>query len=71
MINDYKIKFAENLKALIGDMTITEFSKNVNIPQATISRYLACKRVITLENLCKIADYFDEDIDVLLGRKEY
>lgn len=63
-------KFAQNLKLLMGDMTISEFARKVDIPQQTISRYLLCQREITLTNLCKIADYFDEDIDFLIGRKE-
>ncbi len=62
--------FANNLKNLIGNQSISEFAKKVGIPQQTISRYLLCQREITLENLCKIADYFNEDIDFLLGRKE-
>lgn len=65
------INFSQNLKELIGDMSISEFSKKVDIPQQTISRYLLCQREITLDYLCKIADYFNKDIDVLLGRKEY
>ncbi|MBE5737752.1 MAG: helix-turn-helix transcriptional regulator [Clostridiales bacterium] len=65
------IAFAQNLKNLIGKMSISEFAKRVDIPQQTISRYLLCQREITLTNLCKIADYFNEDIDILLGRKEY
>ena len=52
-------------------MTVSEFAKKVDIPQPTISRYLLCQREILLENLIKIADYFDEDIDVLIGRKDY
>ncbi|MBQ8322786.1 MAG: helix-turn-helix transcriptional regulator [Clostridia bacterium] len=62
---------AQNLKSLMGNMTITEFSKKVGIPQQTISRYLLCQREITLENLVKIADYFNEEIDFLIGRKDY
>lgn len=62
--------FANNLKNLIGNQSISEFAKKVGIPQQTVSRYLLCQREITLENLCKIADYFNEDIDFLLGRKE-
>ncbi len=69
MNNEYKKRFAENLKFLIGDMSINEFSKKIGIPQQTISRYLLCQREISLEYLCKIADYFDEDIDFLIGRK--
>lgn len=71
MGKDYKKIFATNLKELIGNMSVNEFSKRIHIPQQTLSRYLLCQREITLENLCKIADYFGEDIDFLLGRKEY
>ena len=62
--------FAENLKSLIGEMSISEFARKVGIPQQTISRYLLGQREITLTNLCKIADYFGEDIDYLIGRKD-
>ena len=71
MNNDIRKNLAVNLKNLIGNMTISEFAKKVDIPQQTISRYLLCQREISLTNLCKIADYFNEDIDVLIGRKEY
>ncbi len=63
--------FAQNLKSLIGEMSVSEFARKVDIPQQTISRYLLCQREITLSNLCKIADFFDEDIDYLIGRKQY
>ncbi|MGN0797010.1 MAG: helix-turn-helix domain-containing protein [Christensenellales bacterium] len=62
--------FAKNLKILMGDMSVSDLAKKVGIPQQTISRYLLCQREITLTNLCKIADFFDEDIDYLIGRKE-
>ena len=62
--------FAENLKSLMGEMSISEFARKVGIPQQTISRYLLCQHEITLTNLCKIADYFGEDIDYLIGRKD-
>ncbi len=65
------VAFSQNLRSLMGNLTITEFSRRVNIPQQTISRYLLCQREITLENLCKIADYFGEEIDFLIGRKDY
>lgn len=62
--------FAQNLKLLIGEMSVSEFARKVDIPQQTISRYLLCQREITLTNLCKIAEYFGEDIDFLIGRKD-
>ena len=65
------LAFAQNLKELMGDMSVTELSKRIGIPQQTLSRYLLCQREISLEYLCKIADYFDEDIDILIGRKDY
>lgn len=64
------VAFAQNLKLLIGEMSISEFAKRVKIPQQTISRYLLCQREVTLTNLCKIADYFDEEVDYLIGRKD-
>ena len=70
MENKFMIAFAQNLKLLIGEMSVSEFARKVDIPQQTISRYLLCQREITLTNLYKIADYFNEDIDYLIGRKE-
>ena len=71
MASRYMLTFAQNLKYLIGEMSLREFSRKVGIPQPTISRYLTCCREITLENLIKIADYFHEDIDYLIGRENY
>lgn len=70
-MENYLEVFAHNLSALMGEMSISEFAKKVNIPQPTISRYLLCQREISLKNLIKIADFFSEDIDFLIGRKEY
>lgn len=67
----YSQKFAERLRELIGSQSISSVAKKINIPQQTLSRYLLCQREIGLENLCKIADYFDEDLDLLTGRKDY
>lgn len=62
---------SENLKELMGEMTVSELAKNVKIPQPTLSRYLLCQRQITLDNLVTLADYFNVDIDILIGRKDY
>ena len=70
MENGWMKAFAKNLKDLIGEMSVSEFARKVDIPQQTISRYLLGQREITVSNLCKIADYFGEDIDVLIGRKD-
>ena len=69
-MSKYMKSFAENLKYLMGDMSISEFSKKIGIPQPTISRYLNCQREITLENIGKIADFFHESVDFLMGREK-
>ena len=62
----YSQKFAERLKE-----SVNSFAKKIGIPQQTLSRYLHCQREIGIENLCKIADFFGEDLNYLTGRKEY
>lgn len=67
----YTEKFAENLKELIAGNSISKVAKDIGIPQQTLSRYLHRQREIGLENLCKIADYFEVDLDVLTGRRDF
>lgn len=62
---------SENLKDLMGNMKVSELAEKVKIPQPTLSRYLLCQRQITLDNLVLLADYFNVDIDILIGRKDY
>lgn len=67
----YSEKFAERLKELIGDRSIRSVAKEIGIPQQTMSRYVLNQREIGIENLCKIANYFNEDLDYLTGRKDF
>lgn len=67
----YQEKFAERLKELIGKESVSSIAKKIGMKQQTLSRYLLSQREIGLENLCKIADYFNEDLDILVGRKDY
>ena len=67
----YVEKFAETLKELIGDRSISSVAKEIGIPQQTLSRYLHGKGEIGIENLCKIADHFDIDLDLLTGRRDF
>lgn len=67
----YMEKFSERLKELIGNNSISSVASKIGIPQQTLSRYLLNQREIGLENLCKIANYFNEDLDYLTGRKDY
>ncbi|MCH5143021.1 MAG: helix-turn-helix transcriptional regulator [Clostridiales bacterium] len=70
-MSKYMQRLSENLKDLMGEMSVTELSEKVKIPQPTLSRYLLCQRQITLDNLVILADYFNVDIDILIGRKDY
>lgn len=67
----YMNKFAVRLRELIGNESISSVAKKIGIPQQTLSRYLLCQREVGLENLCKIADFFHEDLDILTGRRDY
>ncbi len=67
----YAERFAERLKELIGRESISSVAQKIGMPQQTLSRYVLCQREIGIENLCKIADYFGEDLDLLTGRREY
>ena len=67
----YNEQFAERLKELMAGESISSVAKKIGLKQATLSRYLHCKREIGLENLCKIADYYNVDLDILTGRREY
>jgi len=70
-VHMYVEKFSERLKELIGENSISSVASKIGIPQQTLSRYLHNQREIGLENLCKIANYFNEDLDYLTGRKDY
>ena len=70
-MSKYMQCLSENLKDLMGNMSVTELSEKVKIPQPTLSRYLLCQRQISLDNLVILADFFNVDIDILIGRKDY
>lgn len=67
----YMDTFSENLKELFAGKSVSKVAKEIGIPQQTLSRYIHNQREIGIENLCKIADYFDVDLDVLTGRKDF
>lgn len=67
----YKEKFSERLKEIIGDESISSVAQKIGLNQSTLSRYIHNDREIGIENLCKIADYFNEDLDILTGRRDY
>lgn len=51
-----------------SDLTQTQISKILNISQVAYSYYEIGKREISLDLLCKLADYYDTSVDYLLFR---
>ena len=66
-----KIIFAERLKELMDEQGLNQvrLSEKVGIKQNTISAWLLKKKEPCIRSLWMIADYFDVDIDYLVGRK--
>ena len=61
--------FAERLDELIFDKNIKviDFAKQAGISKSTVYEYVSGKKVPTLKNLIKMADYFNVSTDYLLG----
>lgn len=69
----YRESFSKSLRKILKEnkTTLRKVSNELNIPSNTMYYYLNGVREIRLENLCKLADYFDISLDELCGRKEY
>ena len=63
--------FIERLKDLMLEHGLNQMSlsKETGIPQQTISGWLVGARMIKIDALCILADYFDVTTDYLLGRE--
>lgn len=68
---NYSVKdiFAERLRNLIDEkgLNFQKFSKEIGIPNSTISDWLNKKTTATIENIPKIALFFGVTTDYLLG----
>lgn len=49
-------------------VTQAELAKTLSVSESTISNYESEKRTIQLDKLLEIADFFDVDINILIGR---
>lgn len=68
-----EIKLAERLKELMQEKGVNQkqLSEKIGIKQGRISKWLSGENYPSLENLWKLADYFDVSLDILTGRTEY
>lgn len=55
----------------IRNITPYKIAKDTNISQGLMGEYKQGKKIPTVQNLIKIADYLDCSIDYLVGRTDY
>lgn len=65
-------KFSERLRQLrtARDLSQMEFAKQIKISKSSVNMYERGEREPGLETLEKIADYFNVDMDYLLGKAD-
>ena len=67
------MKIGCNLKFLRKERNLTQedVAKVLNITRQAYNRYENDQRELSLDMLCKLADFYEETTDSILGRKQY
>lgn len=67
------IQVAARIKELMRENSLTQvaLAEKVRLRQNTISAWLLGKKEPSIRSLWLLADYFNVDIDYLVGRKDY
>ena len=70
--NILKILIVERLKELMQEQSLTQvkLAENIGLHQSTICTWLSGKKEPSISSLWILADYFNVDIDYLVGRKD-
>lgn len=68
-----KILVSERIKELMKEQDLNQvrLAEKIGVKQNTISAWLLNKKEPSITSLWLLADYFDVDIDYIVGRKEY
>lgn len=68
-----QIQVAARIKELMKENNLTQvaLAEKVGIRQNTISAWLLGKKEPSIRSMWLLADYFNVDIDYLVGRKDY
>ncbi len=68
-----KIIFTERLKELMEEHGLNQvrLAEKAGVKQNTISSWLRGKKEPSITSLWLLADFFNVEIDYLVGRKEY
>lgn len=67
-----EILIAKRIKDLMKSekLTQTQLAAAIKVGQSSVSDWLNSKSEPSIENLWKLADFFDVSVDYLIGRKE-
>lgn len=67
------IKIAERIAELMRDEGINQvqLASQIGVKQNTVSSWVLGKKEHNISSLWRLADYFEVDIDYLVGRKLY
>ena len=67
------IKVAERIAELMRDEGINQvqLASKIGVKQNTVSSWVLGKKEPNISSLWRLADYFEVDIDYLVGRKLY
>lgn len=67
-----KILVAQRIKDLMKSEKLTQMqlAHALEVGQSSISDWLNAKSEPSIDNLWKLADFFDVSVDYLIGRKE-
>ena len=67
------IKVAERIAELMRDEGINQvqLAAKIGVKQNTVSSWVLGKKEPNIGSLWRLADYFEVDIDYLVGRKPY
>ena len=67
------IMIAERIQELMKENNLnqTQLAEKSGVAQNTISAWLLKKKEPSIRSLWLLADFFDVDIDYLVGRKDY
>ena len=68
-----EVKISKNLNLLMKETSVNQvkLSKEIGVAQSAISAWLRGKKEPSITSLWLLADYFDVEIDFLVGRKDY
>lgn len=69
---EIKIKIVERLKELMKNYNVnqSQLAEAIGVSQSSISGWVTGKKEPSIESLWKLANYFDETVDYLIGRTE-